>query len=96
MLNDWQIVVALVSGFIAKESVVSTLEILFAGGIQTMIEPVSAACLLVFSLLYTPCIAAIAAVKRELGARWATVLVVWQCAIAWLCAFLVRFIAQLF
>ena len=94
-LGDWQIVVSLVSGFIAKESVVSTLEILFAGGIEQVIGAVSAASLLVFSLLYTPCIAAIAAVKRELGARWAVLLVVWQCVIAWICAFAVRFFAQL-
>ncbi|MCR5124181.1 MAG: ferrous iron transport protein B [Treponema sp.] len=94
-LGDWQIVVSLVSGFIAKESVVSTLEILFVGGIEQVIGAVSAASLLVFSLLYTPCIAAIAAVKRELGARWAVLLVVWQCVIAWICAFAVRFFAQL-
>lgn len=87
-LGDWQISVALVSGFIAKESVVSTLEILFAGGVQTMISSASAASLLVFSLLYTPCVAAIASVKRELGAKWAAGLVIWQCALAWICAFI--------
>ena len=85
-LGDWQIVVALVSGFIAKESVVSTLEILFAGGVETLVSSLSAASLLVFSLLYSPCVAAIASVKRELGARWAFGLALWQCAVAWVCA----------
>jgi ferrous iron transport protein B len=92
-LGDWQISVALVSGFIAKESVVSTLEILFAGGVQTVISSVSAASLLVFSLLYTPCVAAIASVKRELGSKWAAGLVFWQCALAWLCALAVCLIS---
>lgn len=87
-LGDWQISVALVSGFIAKESVVSTLEILFADGVQTILSSASAASLLVFSLLYTPCVAAIASVKRELGAKWAAGLVIWQCALAWICAFI--------
>lgn len=94
-LGDWQISVALVSGFIAKESVVSTLEILFAGGVQTMMTSLSAASLLVFSLLYTPCVAAIAAVKRELGTKWAAGVVVWQCAVAWIMAFAVRLIGAL-
>ena len=88
-LGDWQIVVALVSGFIAKESVVSTLEILFAGGVETLVSSLSAASLLVFSLLYSPCVAAIASVKRELGARWAFGLALWQCAVAWVCALVV-------
>ncbi|MBR0496539.1 MAG: ferrous iron transport protein B [Treponema sp.] len=87
-LGDWQISVALVSGFIAKESVVSTLEILFADGVQTILSSASAASLLVFSLLYTPCVAAIASIKRELGAKWAAGLVIWQCALAWICAFI--------
>ena len=91
-LGEWQISVALVSGFMAKESVVSTLEILFAGGVQSMLSPLTAASLLVFSLLYTPCVAAIAAVKRELGTRWAAGVVLWQCGIAWLCAVAVRLI----
>ena len=95
-LGEWQISVALVSGFIAKESVVSTLEILFAGGVETMMTSLSAASLLVFSLLYTPCVAAIASVKRELGAKWAAGVVIWQCAIAWLMAFLVYLIGGLF
>ncbi|MBP5358643.1 MAG: ferrous iron transport protein B [Treponema sp.] len=91
-LGYWQIVIALVSGFMAKESVVSTLEILFVGGVQAVLSPLSAACLLVFSLLYTPCVAAIASVKRELGAKWAVGVVVWQCVLAWLCAAAVNLI----
>lgn len=93
-LGNWQISVALVSGFIAKESVVSTLEILFTGGVQAMLTPLSAASLLVFSLLYSPCIAAIASVKRELGSKWAVTLVIWQCTIAWLCSLAVYTIGQ--
>ena len=93
-LGYWQIVIALVSGFMAKESVVSTLEILFAGGVQAVLSPLGAACLLVFSLLYTPCVAAIASVKRELGARWAVGVVVWQCVLAWLCAAAVNLIGS--
>ena len=89
-LGDWQIVVALVSGFIAKESVVSTMEILFAGGVETLVSSLTAASLLVFSLLYTPCVAAIASVKRELGVRWAFGVAIWQCAVAWVCALAVR------
>ena len=95
-LGDWQISVALVSGFIAKESVVSTLEILFAGGVQTAMTSLSAAALLVFSLIYTPCVAAIASIKRELGTKWAAGIVLWQCALAWLCAFIVKLIGSLF
>ena len=91
-LGYWQIVIALVSGFMAKESVVSTLEILFTGGVQAVLSPLSAACLLVFSLLYTPCVAAIASVKRELGTKWAAGVVVWQCVLAWLCAAAVNLI----
>ncbi len=91
-LGDWQIVVALVCGFMAKESVVSTLEILFAGGVETMMTSLTAASLLVFSLLYTPCVAAIASIKRELGAKWAAGVVVWQCVIAWLCSLAVYLI----
>ncbi|MCR5289072.1 MAG: ferrous iron transport protein B [Treponema sp.] len=94
-LGDWQISVALVSGFIAKESVVSTLEILFAGGVETMLTSLGAASLLVFSLLYTPCVAAIAAVKRELGVKWAAGVVVWQWLLAWLCAFVVYVIGRI-
>ena len=76
----------------AKESVVSTMEILFAGGITNALTARSAASLLVFSLLYSPCIAAIASVKRELGTKWAVGMVIWQCVIAWLCALVVYII----
>lgn len=89
-LGDWRICTSFISGFIAKESVVSTLEILFDGNVASAITTVSAASLLVFSLLYTPCVAAIASVKRELGTRWAVAVVVWQCMIAWVAAFIIR------
>ncbi len=91
-LGDWRVLVALISGFMAKESVVSTLEILYTDGVTASISTLSAACLLVFSLLYTPCVAAIAAVKRELGAKWAAAVVVWQCAVAWFAALFVHLI----
>ncbi len=94
-LGDWRICTSLISGIMAKESVVSTLEILFEGGVASAITPLAAASLLVFSLLYTPCIAAIASVKRELGTKWATGLVVWQCLLAWIIAFIVRIIGQI-
>lgn len=91
-LGDWRIVTSLISGFMAKESVVSTMEILFGSSIQTAISTVSAATMLVFSLLYTPCVAAIASIKRELGVKWAVGVVFWQCAVAWIAAFIARFI----
>ena len=86
--GDWRIVVALIAGFMAKESVVSTLGVLFKGSklLLTAITPLAAASLLVFCLLYTPCVAAIASVKRELGAKWAVIVVIGQCVIAWICA----------
>ena len=83
---------SLISGFIAKESVVSTLEVLFGGSIGTMISSLTAASILVFSLLYTPCVAAIASVKRELGAKWEVGVVIWQCVIAWIAALIVHLI----
>ncbi|MBQ3692763.1 MAG: ferrous iron transport protein B, partial [Clostridia bacterium] len=89
-LGDWRIGVSLVSGFMAKESVVSTLEILYTGGVTGTMTSLTAACLLVFSLLYTPCVAAIASIKRELGGKWAFALVVWQCVVAWIVALLVH------
>ncbi|MBQ8966606.1 ferrous iron transport protein B [Ruminococcus sp.] len=95
-LGDWRIVTSLISGFMAKESVVSTLEILFSGNVTTAMTSLGAACLLVFSLLYTPCVAAIAAVKRELGKKWAVTLVVWQSVIAWVIALLVRLVGMMF
>lgn len=94
-LGDWRICTALISGFMAKESVVSTLEVLFGGSVATAMSSISAAALLVFSLLYTPCVAAIAAIKRELGSKWAVGVVVWQCVIAWVAALLVRVIGML-
>ena len=90
-LGDWRILVSLISGIMAKESVVSTLKILYGGGAAAM-SSLSAACLLVFSLLYTPCIAAITAVKRELGTKWAVILAVWQSAVAWGAALIVHLI----
>ena len=94
-LADWRIVTSLISGFMAKESVVSTLQILFEGGVDTALTSLTAASLLVFSLLYTPCVAAIAAVKRELGTKWAVGVVFWQCAIAWFAAWMVHLIGLL-
>ena len=89
--GDWRVVTALVSGFLAKESVVSSLEVLFGSTavLQSSLTTVGAASLLVFCLLYTPCVAAIASVKRELGAKWAAGMVVGQCVIAWIAAFAV-------
>ncbi len=95
-LDDWRIVTSLISGFMAKESVVSTMEILFGGGIRGALSTLSAATMLVFSLLYTPCVASIASIKRELGAKWAVGVVVWQCAVAWVVALLVRVICMAF
>ena len=83
-LGDWRIVTSFISGFMAKESVVSTMEILFGTGITVALTKQAAISMLVFSLLYTPCVAAIAAIKRELGAKWAITVVFFQCAIAWL------------
>lgn len=91
-LGDWRICVALISGFMAKESVVSTLEILFSGSIQQLMTPLAAMCLLVFSLLYTPCIAAITSIRRELGHKWAWGVVIWQCVLAWIAAFIVHMV----
>ena len=91
-LGDWRICVALISGFMAKESVVSTLEILFSGSIQQLMTPLAAMCLLVFSLLYTPCIAAITSIRRELGYKWAWGVVIWQCVLAWIVAFIVHMV----
>ncbi|MEE1035023.1 MAG: ferrous iron transport protein B [Agathobacter sp.] len=94
-LGDWRICTALISGFMAKESVVSSLQILFGTSVSTAISSLSAASLLVFSLLYTPCVAAIASIKRELGGKWAAGVVVWQCVIAWVAAFIVRLIGMI-
>ena len=91
-LGDWKICVALVSGFMAKEGVVSMLEVLYKGGVGTAMTAVSAASLIVFSLLYTPCVAAVAAIKREMGRKWAVTVVVWQCFVAWIFALIVNLI----
>ena len=87
-MGDWRICTALITGFMAKESVASTLGVLFGGNISTALSAATAAATMVFSLLYTPCVAAIASVKRELGAKWAAGVVVWQCLIAWVAAWL--------
>ena len=92
-LGDWRIVTSLISGFMAKESVVSVMELLFASeGVQTALSTLTAASLLVFSLLYTPCVAAVASIRRELGRNWALYVILWQCALAWLAALIVRLI----
>ncbi|MCQ2582299.1 MAG: ferrous iron transport protein B [Treponema sp.] len=92
--GDWKISTALITGFLAKESIVSTLIVLFNGeaGLAGMLSVGTAASLLVFCLLYTPCIAAISAVKRELGTKWAVSIGIGQCAIAWICALLTKLI----
>ncbi len=90
-IGDWRLVTSLITGVMAKESVVSTLEVLFAGvSLTTVLTTSAAASMLVFCLLYVPCVASIAAIKRELGGRWAAGLAVWQCAIAWVAALAVR------
>ena len=93
-LDDWRIVTSLISGFMAKESVVSTMGILFGDSIYTALSTVSAATMLIFSLLYTPCVAAIASIKRELGGKWAFGVVIWQCLVAWVIALVVRLICM--
>lgn len=95
-LGDWRIATSLISGFMAKESVVSVLEVLFGGNVRTVMSALSAGCLLVFSLLYTPCVAATAAISREMGRKWAVIIVLWQCAIAWLAAFVLHTVGILF
>ncbi|MBQ9564512.1 MAG: ferrous iron transport protein B [Synergistaceae bacterium] len=91
-LGDWRICTSLICGVMAKESVVSTLEILFGESVGTALTPLAAASLLVFSLLYTPCIAAVASIRRELGARWAAGVALWQCAVAWFAALATRWL----
>ena len=89
--GDWRISTALITGFMAKESVVSTISVLFGAtsAIAAAVTPLAALALLVFCLLYTPCVAAIATIKRELGAGWAAVVVVVQCLVAWVAGFIV-------
>lgn len=94
--GDWRISTALISGFMAKESVVSTLGVLFGtSSISSVLTPLSAASLLAFCLLYTPCVAAITSVKRELGTTWAIWVVIFQCVVAWIVAFIVHTIGML-
>ena len=95
--GNWKISTALITGFMAKESVVSTLSVLFGSTAELTgaITPVAAASLLVFCLLYTPCVAAIASIKRELGAKWAAYVVLGQCMVAWIAAFIVHLIGTL-
>ncbi len=95
-LGDWRICTSLITGFMAKESVVATLDILFTEGVSAAISPLSAASLLVFSLLYTPCVAAIAAIRRELGVRWSISVALWQCFVAWVAAVLIQVVGRLF
>ena len=96
--GDWRCVTALISGFIAKESVVSTLQVLLGGAALSSLFPLrSAVSFLVFTLLYTPCVAAIATIRRELGSRWATLgIVVMQCTVAWVVSFLAYAVAGVF
>jgi ferrous iron transport protein B len=96
--GDWRMVTSLIAGFMAKESVVSTLGILFGSvsALQKVLTPETAASFLVFCLLYTPCIAAIGSIRRELGRRWAFQIVIFQCAVAWIVSFLVHAVTLLF
>ncbi len=96
--GDYRISTALISGFLAKESVVSTLTVLFgtAESLRASLSTAAAGGLLVFCLLYTPCVAAVASVKRELGKKWALFMVLWQCGIAWICAFITHLILTAF
>ena len=93
-LGDWRICTALISGFMAKESVVATLKVMFGAGVKTALSAASAASLLVFSLLYTPCVAAIATIRREMGPKWAVLVVLWQCFVAWLAALVIYMICM--
>lgn len=95
-LGDWRICTSLISGFMAKESVVSTFNVLFGENVNSVMTTASAAAMLVFSLLYTPCVAAIASIKRELGLKWSVGVIVWQCVIAWVVASIVHLIVMLF
>ena len=94
-LGDWRICTSLVSGFIAKESVVSAMELLFPSGVAGSVSPLSALCLLVFSLIYTPCVAAIASIRREMGVKWSLIVVLVQCAAAWVVTLIVHLIFSL-
>lgn len=95
-LGDWRICTALISGFMAKESVVSVLDVLYgvSGELTTLMSSLTAACLLTFSLLYAPCVAAIAAIRRELGIKWALWVILWQCCVAWIVTLIVYLIGS--
>jgi ferrous iron transport protein B len=92
--GDWRMSTALISGFMAKESVVATVNVLFGSeaALQSVLSPLAALSFLSFCLLYTPCVAAIASIRRELGRGWAALVVLFQCVVAWVVAFLVHFI----
>jgi ferrous iron transport protein B len=92
-LGDWRICTALISGFLAKESVVSTLGVLYGQNVAAIMSTATAVSLLVFSLLYTPCVAAIASIGRELGKKWAVLVVAWQCVVAWVVALIAYLVA---
>jgi ferrous iron transport protein B len=96
--GSWKVATALITGFMAKESVVSTLTVLFGNkaGVAGALSPAAAGALLVFCLLYTPCVAAVPSVKRELGRKWAAGIVVFQCSIAWITALVVKLVASMF
>ncbi len=95
--GDWRVSTALITGFMAKESVVSTLTVLFGSteALKGAVSPAAAAALLTFCLLYTPCVAAVASIKRELGFKWSAAVVIMQCVVAWLCAFGVYAVASI-
>ena len=93
-LGDWRMVTSLISGFMAKESVVSTMEVLFGGDVTSVMTAAQAASMLVFSLIYTPCVAAIASIRRELGHKWAVGVVFWQCFVAWIVALITYLICS--
>ncbi|MBR0456073.1 MAG: ferrous iron transport protein B [Firmicutes bacterium] len=88
-LGDWRICTSLISGFMAKESVVASFSMLFGTSVSTAISAASAASLLVFSLLYSPCVAAIASIRREMGSKWAFAVIIWQCVVAWIVALII-------
>ncbi len=90
-MDDWRIVTSLVSGFMAKESVVSVMEFLFSGGVAAL-GTLTAICMMVFSLLYTPCVAAVTSIQREMGGRWALIVIAFHCGLAWVAALIIRLI----
>ena len=94
-LGDWRVATSLITGFMAKEGVVTVMKMLYEGGVAGAMSTLAAASMLAFSLLYTPCVAAVASIKRELGGRWALGVVLGQCAVAWVAALLVRVVGLL-